>query len=197
MYKAEIIGKQAQFNAPISGLADTSRFKKYKDCLAIYGAALGQAYLNLISSIRETGGRLTEDELTGDSTVQSLNSLDLYILAGAAVREVISRGLTDGRVKSGYRNIIRERGECRFAGSTSQILCGGVHVVIADGRGTSMTAYGVPWFGDAYAGYRGDYRVSRGDKESERVSMAMRRFAERSRSASAAAGLSRWIPAGQ
>jgi len=54
--KAELLEKSARYNAPISAVvADAAAFEKFRSCAALYGAALGQAYLYLLHDIRSYG----------------------------------------------------------------------------------------------------------------------------------------------
>jgi hypothetical protein len=155
--RAKAMGEMAASGASVSSMGDEEMMRRYKNDLASYGAVVGQAYLYLQEDLANlaTGKK----DKKGAVAISSIGYLDLLDLADAALVRA-SEGITDTRTSRLLDRIQRDGTPCRFAGSTNEIQCGGVLVGL--GARPELTAYGVPMYGKAFAGYTGSYKVSSG-----------------------------------
>jgi hypothetical protein len=143
--KASWFSQMAQNNAPLEQVVsqeDKQRFLQYRDCLALYGAIIGKAFVNLLSTVKEfeSGDRL------------DLGYDDLLVLAKDAMQKAIAIPLPWEHITQNNR--------CRIDGTTERISCGPVTVILK--APPQMWVGSVQWYGERFGGYAGTYRVSAG-----------------------------------
>ncbi len=132
-------------------VGNLAAIKQYRNCLAEYGAVIGQSFLNLTSDLEELG--------IGDKDIKALGYDDFIQIAEAAMNKAITEGISNNGIKRLYLQAINDKPACFFDASITNIKCGSTVTTISS-KPVLMVA-GAQMFGSSFAGYQGSYRLSR------------------------------------
>jgi hypothetical protein len=160
--KSEYLNQAAHANSAISGLADEARLINYRNCLALYGAVIGDAYQQLRASLPKVA-QVAEGK--NAVTVTGLSRNDMQILSRLAVEQTVANAVKDNRIRKLYSDVVNEQSPCRFAGHLQHFVCGAVGIII--GPKPQLIIGGVEMYGDRFAGLSGQI-VARASKNEGR-----------------------------
>ncbi|WP_306534055.1 hypothetical protein [Geobacter sp.] len=147
--KSQYLQQLAASNGRVSDVADEQEILQYRDCLALYGAFIGTAYLNLTGAV---------EQLKSDSG--TIGHDDILKLAAEALDKALAKGVTEAKgVKALHERILKAQGPCFFDSSVTNIKCGFSSLVL--GGKPQLYAGSIPIYGAGYSGFTGTYRVSR------------------------------------
>jgi len=163
--KASYISNAVQSRAYISNIADEDSIRDYRNCLAVYGAIIGQAYLYLTSDITELEAEVSKDD-RGNIIVSGLNYADFTLLANTALSRAIST-IEDPLVKDMYQSAISDSSPCQFDTSVENIKCGNTLITLTTKPGLMVA--GIKIYGDSFSGFQGSFKVSRGWSYSDAI----------------------------
>lgn len=163
--KADYISKAVQNRVYISQLADEDSIRQYRNCLSLYGAVIGQAYLYLTSDITEVEAEVSKDE-KDNIIVSGLNYSDFILLANAALTKSIA-SIEDPLVKEMYQNTISNTSPCQFDNAIENIKCGNSLIILQ--TKPSLLVAGIKTYGDSFSGFTGTFKVSRGWSYSDAI----------------------------
>ncbi len=140
---SHIYDQQAKSNtaAPSQG-----KIKHYRNCMALYGAVVAQAHY-ILSGMLPAG---------------AIGPEDLKTLARIAVEKAISCGFS-GNVKSLFDMIVTDKMPCRFNGTLDRYKCG---MSTLDLSSQKLYVGNTEFYGDKFAGYVGEYKVSQTSRAS-------------------------------
>ncbi len=150
---ADFLAKAAQSNSGIKAIADEKAIIYYKNCLAYYGALIGQAYLYLSQDVN--AGR----NKSGNIDIKGMGYDDFATLADAALLRAVESGLTNTTIKGLYDRAVNDKHPCLFDKSLENIKCGAS--VISIGGSPQLTVSGIKMYGGGFAGYQGTFKVSK------------------------------------
>lgn len=163
--KAEYLSHAAKTNALISKFADEDVVRGYIDTLAVYGAIVGQAYINLNDSVSKLDTALKTNGRKGritkgvrDIQIESVGAADFDILARAALYKVFQTGITDASIKRTLNRILANNKPCRLYQDITTVVCGEIRLNLNNPG--ELAIAGVTWAGSAFAGYQGNYKVA-------------------------------------
>lgn len=163
--KADYISKAAASNSDITdiiGEDGEQQVRQYRDCLAYYGAVIGQAYINLSSDLQEFKPK---KDRSGATVVSSIGYEDFLVLAESALQRTLKEGLTNSTIKRTYQAITGDQTTpCRFDSVKMEggIKCGPSMMVLATVPQLHVSP-SIHWFGEGgAAGFKGEYKLSRG-----------------------------------
>ncbi len=165
---AQVLNTSAQSNA----MAPKS-VERYKNCLVMYGAIIGQAH--------ERMARLITNEQVGYE--------DLKELSRIIIEQTLLDGL-QGQIKQSYE-ILKDAGNCRFNGSLTNIQCGVAQIDLAANR---LMFGNVEWYGQRFGGYSGEYRVSQSSKKAKEIVMSHKKAWEIAKSGKQAVSPTKFMP---
>lgn len=147
--KSQYLQQLAASNGRVSDVADENGILAYRDCLALYGAFIGTAYLNLTGSV---------EQLKSDAG--SIGHDDILKLAAQALQKAVEGGVTEAKgVKALHERILKAQGPCFFDSAVNNIKCG-VSSLVLSGK-PQLYAGSIPVYGAGFSGFTGTYRVSR------------------------------------
>lgn len=149
--KSQYLSAYATSNGAVGSVADVVAIKNYRDCLAEYGAAIGQAYLYITQDIKELG-------ITGQN-IDKMGYDDFISIAEAAMDKTISGEIKSKGIKRLYDQAINDKSTCYFENAINTVKCGASVINIASKP--VLTVAGVQVFGTAFSGFSGSFRVSR------------------------------------
>jgi hypothetical protein len=144
---ADFLAKAAQSNSGLKAIADEKAIINYKNCLAYYGALIGQAYLYLSADVN-----------AGKGSIKSMGYDEFMTLADDALIRALS-GITNATIKGLYDRAVNDKQPCQFDKSLENIKCGAS--VIAIGGSPQLTVSGIKMYGGGFAGYQGTFKVSK------------------------------------
>ena len=154
--KAQYISQAAQYNAPVTDLADEQAVRHYIQCLSYYGALIGEAYLNLNHDLQALDA-LQKDK-SGKITVSGIGYDDLCVLADGALKQAMVR-IKNPYIQTLYSQAQRAKSECVLAGAPEKIRCGTVTLIL--GPVPQLDVLGVRFFSEnTFAGFSATYRVN-------------------------------------
>lgn len=105
------------------------------------------------------GVKIVTDE-QGRRRITGIGHDDYLALATEALKKALKDGITDERIAFRYDELMQDKGECFFAGSTDRILCGSSLLVL--GAKQQLFAAGdVEVYGHSFMGLNGAYRLSK------------------------------------
>lgn len=163
--KADWLSKAAQSNIDMTemGQERVKAVGEYMACLVMYGGIIGQAYLNLHEDLRKLG--IEEHSGTDKTTITGIGYDDLVTLANGALARVVSEGglkITNSTIRRlGWRALkYQPKIPYQLDGSLEKIRHGNTQVTL--GAKPQVIVSGVQWYGQAYAGLAGSYKVSAG-----------------------------------
>lgn len=170
--RAKFLQSATASNATIESVdADSPKIRQYMQTLAIYGGIVGQAYINLNDNIdkldvifKTTGkdGRITKG--IRDIKVKEIGNIgaeDFERLAHASLLQVFVEGITDNSIKTTVNQLLTSTTEDCFlkaSADNSGITCGEIMLQLSSPADFEFGK--LAWFGNAYAGYTGSYKVS-------------------------------------
>lgn len=174
--KAEFINQSATANSVVAAVeANEAMIKRYRNCMALYGAVIAQSF----AEVATVGNSLLTLE-------------DARKVAEAAIKRVLSRGLNEPLMTK-YEGVLTDNEECRFAGKTDEIQCGGSLVHI--GGQPRLSVNGVEWYGGGkYAGYVGSFKLTANASKSKAVVMAINQKWSATQSAKSSVSPSKLLP---
>lgn len=148
--RQDYLSKCASSGCAIRDFADEPAIRAYINCLALYGAMVGQAYLYLSQDLRTIGD------------VKNIGIDAFGAIAQTALARTISNGLTSKQIRDIYTDLRTENPTipCRLDGTPTTVMCGSASVVISSGK-PQLYFRGVHLYGDKFAGYTGAYKLSR------------------------------------
>lgn len=145
----------AQSNAFIDRIADADEIKQYKNCLAYYGAVIGQAYLYLQDDLKRLKAGNKKANIVD---VNGIGYDDLLVLAADAINRSIKE-IKSEAIKNIYERIINDNSRCQFDKTIENIKCGNVMLQISSKP--QLTVANINWYGNGYAGLQGSFKVSK------------------------------------
>jgi hypothetical protein len=150
--KAEYLSKAVQSNTYVTGITSEEDIRVYRNCLAFYGAVIGQAYIYLSSDLHSLGIK---------SNTKSIGYDDFVSLANTALQRAL-QSIKNATIKNTYNRIVTDTSPCRFAQSIENlhVQCGPVLLVIGP-RPQMFVMGAAQWYGEKFAGYGGQWRVSK------------------------------------
>ncbi len=157
--KSQFLSSYASSNGAIDSLADVANIRSYRDCMADYGATIGQAYLYLSSDVQELGA-------TGQS-IKNMGYDDFVSIAEAALDKAVSGGIQSKSIKKLHNQAVGYHSTCFFEANITTIKCGSTVSTIASKP--TLAVAGIQMYGNAFAGFQGSFRVSRSWSLSEAV----------------------------
>ncbi|OPY67099.1 MAG: hypothetical protein A4E57_02469 [Syntrophorhabdaceae bacterium PtaU1.Bin034] len=155
---ADYLSKAAQSNSYIKNIADEAAIRAYRDCLAYYGAVIGQAYLNVTGDLQGIGSAPRKDA-NGNITVAGMGYDDFILLANGALHRAIEQ-ITHPTVKRLYVRATGDSSPCQFDKSLENIKCGASLITL--GAVPQLTVSGVRMYGGSFAGFQGSFKASKG-----------------------------------
>jgi len=167
--KGQILEQQAKSNA----LAP-DEIMRYRNCMALYGAVVAQSHVNLM-------------EMLGAG---SIGLEDLQALAKIAVEKTLRHGFT-GNVKKLTDLAVRDKTPCRFNQSLDHYKCG---ITTVDLSSQKLYIGDLEFYGEKFAGYVGEYKVSQSSKHAKEQVLAQKQAWEKSKSGKQAVSPSKLIP---
>ena len=136
---------------------DEIAIREYKNCLAYYGAIIGQACLILDADVRKVAQIQKEKETT---VIRGIGYDDLVDLAAEALNKARKK-ISNRTIRRLYNSCLRDKTPCQLNGSTEKILCGASMVVLSPNP--QLTISGIPFYGGGrYAGFAGSYKINAG-----------------------------------
>ncbi|MBW2598561.1 MAG: hypothetical protein JRC60_00310 [Deltaproteobacteria bacterium] len=166
LVRANWLAKAAQSNMSMAtvGTGPERAISEYMACIIIYGAIIGQAYINLNEDMNKLDLQTSPDG-TGTTTVSGIGYDDLVKLARGALDRVLKNGTGDIAnpvIQRLALRAIKWRPEIPYQldGSLEKIRHGSTQITL--GAKPAMIISGVQWYGQAYAGMSGTYKVSAG-----------------------------------
>lgn len=150
--KLEFMSKAATSNMPLSSVgADEEGIRNYRNCLAVYGAVVREAYLQLQEDVTgmEHGVKKTAG---GEIVVRSMGLADYKVIAERALDRAVAAA-----DRERYDYLISDD-PCRFEGKTEAIQCGSVRLTL--GTKPELIAAGVNIYGTQFGGLSGAYKLS-------------------------------------
>lgn len=153
-YALAVLEAHAKAGVEVSNITDEAAVRRYLHTVAIFGARAGQAQIYLNNWIAKIG-RIKKGR-AGDYEVQGLGADDLVTLAAGAW--IQADKITDARIRTDLDAILNDRTPCRLAGDTSTVQCGAAVLQLA--APPTLRYRAVEWFGGAFAGINGSYKVS-------------------------------------
>lgn len=150
----EFLNQAAKSGVLVATVTDESLVRNYLLEVAKYGARAGQAQLLLNSWISQVG-KIRKSK-SNDYEVTGLGAADLVTLAAGAWMQ--AEKITDNRIRRQLDEIVTDKTPCRMFGEPTTIQCGATVFQIT--APPSLKYKGVGWYGDAYAGVSGVYKVS-------------------------------------
>ena len=153
----EYISQQAKSGALVSNIAGENGEKDLREYLysvATFGARAGQAQI-ILNNWAAKIGKIKRSK-SGALEVSGLGSDDLVTLAAGAWQK--AEYLTDTRLLSDLDNIRNDQTSCRLSGDPATIQCGAA--VLHLSTPPSLKYRDVDWYGGAFAGINGIYKVS-------------------------------------
>ncbi|MDA8171163.1 MAG: hypothetical protein M0Z48_04955 [Nitrospiraceae bacterium] len=133
------------------GLADEGAVRKYRDCLANYGAIIGQAYLYLTEDLDSIRGSVRKDR-SGHIDVRGMGYDDFVSLAQGALQRAI-KNIQNPTIRNMEVRATTDGGPCRFDRETTNIKCGPDLMII--GTKPQLFVSGIEFYGEKFAGYAG------------------------------------------
>lgn len=149
--KTQFLSGYATNNGAVGSVGDVVAIKQYRNCLAEYGAIIGQSYLLLTSDLKELG--------ISNQNIKAIGYDDFIQIAESAMNKAIADGISSKSVKRLYDQIINDKSTCYFDSSITNIKCGSTVTTIASKP--VLTVAGVQMFGSSFSGFQGSYRLSR------------------------------------
>lgn len=147
--KSQYLQQYATSSGKVSDVIDEKEILQYRDCLALYGAFIGTAYLNLTGAV---------EQLKSDSG--TIGHDDILKLAAEALDKAVAKGVTGTKgIKALHERILKAQGPCYFDNSVTNIKCGISSLVL--GGKPQLYAGSIPVYGAGFSGFTGTYRVSR------------------------------------
>ncbi len=150
---AEYYHQRATSNATLEP-EEQEQVRAYLCQVAEAGALVGQAMINLQKDIPRIG-RLTRDN-KGNIEVRGIGADDLQTLATGAMRQ--AEKMNDKRIRSQLDRILTDETTCRYQGDVTRIQCGRAFLDLASPPVLKID--GVEWYGAAFAGLSGSYKVA-------------------------------------
>lgn len=151
--KAGYLSQAAQSNAPVSSLANEQALKYYRDCLAIYGALVRDAFMFLSQDLEAIDAGLVKDQ-RGIVQIQGLGYRDFRELAAGALDRALDELFFD---LDDFANYLTDD-PCRFEGRPEAIQCGPVLMTL--GTRPELTTPAMTIYGRDPGGISGTYRIS-------------------------------------
>lgn len=158
VYKADFYRQAGETNADVSSLADEAGIRAYRDCMALYGATIAQAYLNLTSDINSLKSGISKGT-EGNVAVQGMGYDDFILLAEGALHKAI-QGIDNKPILKTLNRIRLDNTPCRFEKSRETIQCGAAQIHLS--VKPTLIVSTVEWFGNKFAGFQGSYKISKG-----------------------------------
>jgi hypothetical protein len=175
-YKSQAMTSLSQSGTLVSELVDDTPIRYYRNCLAAYGAIIGQSYINLTSGMKQLQVKNNSDK-EGRERLVGIGYGDFVAIAEEALDKVKEYGIKEKSINTLMSRTISEDVPCSFAGSIDRIQCGSSLVVI--GAQPQLFAAGgtLEMYGHAFSGYRGEWKMNR----SYSMSQSVERMASTSR----------------
>lgn len=147
----------AHANTGISSIGDEKKVKDYRNCLAYYGAVIGQAYLYLSQDLDTVKAGVSKDK-AGNVAVKGIGYDDFITIADAALKRALE-GLENQTIRRIYDRAIKDNTACRFDRTVESIKCGSTLLTL--GAIPKLAVGGIHVYGGQYMGYQGSYRISK------------------------------------
>ncbi|MBI5749670.1 MAG: hypothetical protein HZA00_11160 [Nitrospinae bacterium] len=158
--KAQILKDAGESNSPVSQFTDDNSIRLYRDCLALYGAIIGQAS----KLLKEDIGKI--NSTIGKEDIQTLSDISIQKISGF-----------DDTISQLYLSIIRDDTPCVFNGSPNNIMCGNSMIVISSKPTLSLNQTEI--YGTKFFGYSGTIKISESSKKTkESVQTIKKNFTE-------------------
>lgn len=162
--RASMLEQAAKSNASVDSMSSNSNehLKVYRDCMAYYGAVIGQSILTLNNELPKIA-KVNEDKKRNEKIVQDIGLEDLKMLAQGSINKTLKSGVNSQFVKNYYDKVIGGDQDCRFNGAVQSINCGITTMEISSKP--NLEVAGVQYFGSFgsnsfFAGLSGNYRIS-------------------------------------
>jgi len=162
--RASMLEQAAKSNASVDSMSSNSNenVKVYRDCMAYYGAVIGQSILTLNNELPKIA-KVNEDKKRNEKVVQDIGLEDLKILAQGSINKTLKSGVNSRFIKNLYDKVISGDQDCRFNGAVQSINCGITTMEISSKP--NLEVGGVQYFGSFgsnsfFAGLSGNYRIS-------------------------------------
>ncbi len=133
----QIYEQQAKSN---TGIPNQAKVKRYRNCMALYGAVAAQGHWNLLAMLPKG----------------PIGPEDLKILARIAVEKTLATGFSPN-IKTLFDMITTDKMPCRFAGTLDHYKCG---MSTVDLSSQKLYIGSTEFYGEKFAGYVGEYKVS-------------------------------------
>lgn len=176
---AQNLANAAKSNFMVSSMGDEDAIREYRDCLAQYGAVIGQSYLYLVEDLNDMKAQVVKDG-NGNIVVRGLGYNDFISIANSALHNAAAE-IINPTIQSMLNRITNDHTSCRFDGAVEVIKCGASQLTLSSKP--QLVLSGVGMYGSGYAGFSGSFKVSRGWSYSEaleklRSTSKYKRFAE-------------------
>ncbi len=162
--RASMLEQAAKSNATVNSASHNAenKLKIYRDCMAYYGAIIGQSIITLNKELPAVS-KVNKNKKNNQRLIYDIGLEDLKLLAKGALNKTLAKGVKSKFIKSYYQQIIKDEKVCRFNGSTTSINCGAVTMGISSKP--TLEVGGVQYFGsfettDHFAGLAGSYKIS-------------------------------------
>lgn len=157
---ASWLQQAAASNAPLPDTAQLGVLA-YRDCLAQYGAIVGQAYLLLEDNLKDMKAEIVSDGKAGGRSVKGLSLEDFELLAEDALRQAVKdveAGELSRAMQQTYASLLKSQ-LCTWNGTVEKIRCGGALLTLD--TSPQLVFAGVPIYGQGgYFGFRAEYKLT-------------------------------------
>lgn len=156
---ASWLQQAAASNAPLPDEAQLG-ILAYRDCLAQYGAIIGQAYLLLEDNLKDVKAEIVSEGKAGVRSVKGLSLEDFELLAEDALRQAVkdveAGDMSRGMQKT-YSSLLKST-PCTWNGTVEKVRCGGALITLD--TSPQLVFAGVPIYGQGgYFGFRAEYKL--------------------------------------
>lgn len=157
---ASWLQQAAASNAPLPQDAQVG-ILAYRDCLGLYGAIIGQAYLLLEDNLKDVKAEIVSEGKAGGRSVKGLSLEDFELLAEDALRQAVrdvEAGDMSRAMQQTYASLLKSQ-PCTWNGTVEKIRCGGALLTLD--TSPQLIFAGVPIYGQSgYFGFRAEYKLT-------------------------------------
>lgn len=171
---ASILKTAGESNSLINEFINDKNIRRYRDCLAMYGAVIAQAYSNLKADLDD---------------IDTISKTDLTTLADISVHKISE---FNDNIRELYSAIIEDTTECQFNGSVSNIVCGYSFIIIS--AKPTLTLNQIDIYGAKFYGYSGSFKISESSKKTKEAVLARKQAWEIAKSGKQTVSAGKLLP---